>query len=316
MPPESMPLESLRTCPAKRRRGFTLVEMLVVIVIITALAALLVPAVMISIKSARQARIALEVANLAKALERYKMEIGEYPPDFAELVLLTNVNDKASRAKQLIDAHLSSVYRRRDTSPTGDYPKNASGAVDLNLLASLSPKNALVFWLRGFTADPQYPLSANAERTSMFDFDLGRLNSVTGEYHPSGDSTKQPYIYYNAQSYVPNQPIPPGGASNFNPTGLPAVAWAMGTSGTVCPPYRASNNQGSPQGPFAQHDKFQVISAGLDGEFGSLLDFEITATWAQISNYPEVPSGNAIHKPHRDNLTSFTEGPIDDILED
>ena len=64
--------------------------MLVVIVIITTLAAIIVPAVFIAIGRAKQAKIVLEVANLARALERYKMEFGEYPPDFSSAAILTD----------------------------------------------------------------------------------------------------------------------------------------------------------------------------------------------------------------------------------
>lgn len=143
------------------RRGFTLVEMLVVIVIISALAALLIPAVMIAVARARQSAIAFEVANIAKSLEQYKLQFGEYPPDFSSAAVLTGPA-RINEAKRLIDTHLVSTMRRRDSSLNGDYPLGDDNMVDLDVLAKLDPSNALFFWLRGFSSDPQYPISGGA----------------------------------------------------------------------------------------------------------------------------------------------------------
>ena len=63
-----------------RRSGFTLVELLAVIMIIALLAGLLTPAVMRARNSARNAAIKAEIDMLHMAIMNYKNEYGSFPP--------------------------------------------------------------------------------------------------------------------------------------------------------------------------------------------------------------------------------------------
>lgn len=67
----------------KTKGGFTLVELLTVIVIIGILAGLAVPAIFSAISTARRATIQMEITQIGMAIEKYKTEHGDYPPDFA-----------------------------------------------------------------------------------------------------------------------------------------------------------------------------------------------------------------------------------------
>jgi general secretion pathway protein G len=64
---------------AKLQRGFTLLELLVVLVILGLLAALAGPQVMKYISSAKSDTAALQIEEFSAALDMYKLEIGRYP---------------------------------------------------------------------------------------------------------------------------------------------------------------------------------------------------------------------------------------------
>jgi prepilin-type N-terminal cleavage/methylation domain-containing protein len=71
----------LRSRPFRGSSAFTLIELLVVIAIIALLAALVVPLSKVASTKMRLARVNGELSHYATAIENYKLEAGEYPPD-------------------------------------------------------------------------------------------------------------------------------------------------------------------------------------------------------------------------------------------
>jgi prepilin-type N-terminal cleavage/methylation domain-containing protein len=70
----------------RERLAFTLIELLVVISIIGVLAALIVPLSGVAVTKMRIARVQAELNGLVTAIETYKLEVGEYPPDNAKVL--------------------------------------------------------------------------------------------------------------------------------------------------------------------------------------------------------------------------------------
>ena len=150
-------------------RGFTLVEMLVVIAIIGILAAFLVVAVSGALWKAKQTKIKMEVNQLASAMETFKSKYGSYPP----------VDLRNPATNQALQAFVARAFPRypianlaSDLTNAGVY--TTSSGPDLTIL---NPQRALVFWLSGFSPDQTDPfnrLNANVSRTPFYDFDKTR----------------------------------------------------------------------------------------------------------------------------------------------
>jgi general secretion pathway protein G len=64
---------------SRRARGFTLLELMVVIVIIGVLAALIAPAVLEKVGTAKVTAAKSDIQNIMNALKMYKLDNGRYP---------------------------------------------------------------------------------------------------------------------------------------------------------------------------------------------------------------------------------------------
>ena len=72
-------MKSLPTTNARRSRGFTLIELMVVLVIIGVLAALIVPNMLDRADDARVTAARTDVNNLMQALKLYRLDNQRYP---------------------------------------------------------------------------------------------------------------------------------------------------------------------------------------------------------------------------------------------
>ena len=99
----------------KQRKGFTLIELMIVIAIIIILAAIAIPNYLRMTDRARRARVAGDFASIATSLEAYSVDWGHYPvAATAQLIMKTTINtviegelsgDTAGSPTENISAH-------------------------------------------------------------------------------------------------------------------------------------------------------------------------------------------------------------------
>jgi general secretion pathway protein G len=311
--------------PPLPRGGFTLVELLAVIAILSILMALLVPAVINARRSARIVQVTTELRTLDAAIATFKQEFGREPPSRITLYPAGSTWDAESSTA------IQTMWPQFDFASSGGL--SLPGAVTLN------GAECLVFFLggivdangapSGFSRNPAQPftLTGSNRINPFFQFSLDRLIDVNNnnfrEYRdPLNATNVAPYVYFSSYDgsgypYVLNDPDPNNATEwwcrdNWDPNATPQVnlmKYAYYVS--VATPSTAAA-QAAGARPF-NPSGHQIISAGFDGKLGVGGPYQ-SGSSSPLPKWGFPPTFDTYtvsdRDAERDNITNFSSGVL------
>ncbi len=211
------------------RQAFTLIEILVVIAIIGILMTLTVVAAMRALVTAKQAVIRTDIDVMTQSLEAYKLEYGDYPPDFSDWAIVerhfrkafSNIDDRELLILSQF-THYNAAATRINTETAGLADPRVRADYD-HYPHAIDRAEALVFCLGGYSSDKRNPFTGqggplvllagavlpaaptytdfllfqfNSERNAgHFPFDAERLTNTVYMAAPMPLVTTVPFVY-------------------------------------------------------------------------------------------------------------------------
>lgn len=270
---------------AARRKGFTLIEVMVVLVIIAILGGLLLSAFGPAQQSAREAQVIAEMQSLKASITAFRTEFKMDPP--SSIVISESATGWATQP-----VHRATIKR---LWPSFNFAiaRDFNGDGDTTDIVALDGAECLVFFLgglvdassgqlRGFSKNPGNPFAMdNGTRQGPFyEFDggidpsngepIGRLVDTDGdgapEYVDSLPSQTQPIVYFssydgtgyrtdNTEDTNANGTLDTGEDANGNGKLDHRMQYAYFKDAAGKNPYNASG--------------YQLISPGQDAEYGA-----------------------------------------------
>ncbi|MCA9174745.1 MAG: type II secretion system protein [Planctomycetales bacterium] len=297
------------------RRGFTLVELLVVIAIIVLLVALLVPAISVARYRMWAATVMNEISQMDRAVKAFEERWGSIPPDFSDIK--AGVPWDQSVAYRF----LRKTWPKMTANERGIVQYLASNAVNNNRY--LDNDTAIWFWLSGMSESatnpftgPGGPLSANSLNNDAFKFKEGRLvdarptipaGTIPGlgiavtMRHYLPEKVDKPFLYFDSRTY---------GMAMFDAT-------LLGTGGLdQVTPYVLQGGQYDWANPAPSG--CQIIATGRDEMYstGAGVDptgYMVPACYPKAGWHTNLAAPPNFFENHLDNFTNFSSRRLQDF---
>lgn len=282
------------------RPGFTLIELMVVIVIIGILMALILPALASVRRNVQQAAVSTELTQLDQAIASFKARFGIEPPSSLTIPTSESGWSNVDRQKVL------SIWEQFDFSTcgglTGGYPASPvflNGAECLTFflggMNSGTPSSATLI---GFSKNPATPWSTAGENRDVpfFDgFKSDRLVDVDGdgavEFLDALPDQKTPLLYLSSQGKNYRKANLADAFDDYDVYDNVADAIASPDDLSFC--YLQSDGK-TPH----RAQGYQIISPGFDGLYG------VGGVYTDGSELIGPRSAEA------DNITNFSGGVL------
>ena len=255
----------MKSAASLPRRGFTLVELLMVITIIGMLMALLMVGANYAIVRARQAQTTLLIDTLDQAVQNAKSQYGLYPPDCSNLA---GNNDSSGTGAAYRQARILSYFRKAfpkmvlPQGYSGNPPSSASppagslqflsqrafgntsqittpSGFTLGDLDNLDPAEAMVFFLGGPPAGPA--MAVKSSNGTVYAYSLAGWSSNAS--NPFSNTGQRGTSIYEFQTQRLGDADGDGWPEYYPPTGeIPQ------------PPNSSANAPANPVPPFVYFD--------------------------------------------------------------
>lgn len=311
------------------RAGFTLVELLAVIMILAILMALLLPAINNVRRKAQIARVKSEISVLESAIAAFKAEFGVEPP--GSIRIYATAAGWNTVGSTTVDEQIRVRSRAyvRQLWPQFDF-SNAGGAV-LASNVDLNGAECLVFFLggvtdsssgttmNGFSKSPTLPFakatSASNRVGPFYNFEPNRLVDKDAdqmpEYVDSIPSQTSPFLYFSSNNGTGYQSF--AGASDwcnvdcFYDGMLQNTSFSTGTwtNGNWMQHmyFTTFNTSASTSIPW-QPKKFQIVSPG----YGGIAAATPLKAYGSGGLFDVKNASAIVGTPDGDNITSFHSG--------
>ncbi len=217
-----------------KRQGFSLVELMIVLIIIAILLGLLFPAIGSAVRSARVATVRAEISSLEKAIQEFKLKYGVEPPSRFALCEDSADWTGTARGRESL-AFIRRAWPNFDWQDNGDptsgsvpsvsnpiannEQRDFNGDGDESDIIILQGAECLLFFLggeavivdststspvaNGFSTNPAMPFVPGGTRVGPFhEFDQGRMLDTDGdlnyEYIDTLPGQQLPYQYFSS----------------------------------------------------------------------------------------------------------------------